>query len=96
MNDLLISDYASVLLEMIRKIDIDLSNIQPSCGCKPFKKYESRRLSSKKWWETHAQQHYLLRMDRYFQNPLYQWIQEFITTEGFTHYQTFKKQAKNY
>lgn len=67
-----------------------------ACGCKPLKKYESRRLASKRWWDKHAQQHYLLRMERYFQNPVYQWIQEFVTTEGFTHYETFKKQAKNY
>lgn len=39
MNDLLISDYASVLLEMIKKIDNDLSNIQPSCGF--YDSYES-------------------------------------------------------
>ena len=39
LNDLLISDYASVLLEMIKKIDCDLSNIQPSCGT--YSSYES-------------------------------------------------------
>ena len=67
-----------------------------SCGCKPTKKYECRRLAMIRWREKQAQPHYLLRMARHFQNPMYQWIQEYITTESFTHYQTFKKQADNY
>lgn len=59
-------------------------------------KYESRRVASKRWSIKHAEKLYLLRMARYFQNPIYQWIQEYVTTENFTHYETFKTQANNY
>jgi len=67
-----------------------------TCGCKVTKKYESQKFDTIKWNLKHAHRLYLLRMERYFQNPIYQWIQEYITTENFTHYETFKIQAKNY
>jgi len=67
-----------------------------TCGCKVIKKYESQKLDSLKWNTKHAHRLYILRMARYFQNPIHQWVREYITTENFTHYETFKKQAKKY
>ena len=67
-----------------------------TCGCKRTKKYASSKIASKRWQVNHTERIYFVRLGKYFQNPIYQWIREFVTTEKFTHYESFKKQAKKY
>lgn len=67
-----------------------------TCGCKSLKKYHYSREATRKWERKHREILYLRRLARYFQNPMYQWVREFVTTEHFTHYESFKKRAKRF
>jgi len=77
------------------KKDFEQIRGERTCGCRPskYRSYESTRIAAKLWVKENYDSPVLRAMNRYYQNPIYQWIREFITSETFTHYKSFYKQA---